>query len=88
MEVPTYNRVSKSPGRKPHGVRYPWESWLGRLPRVLVRGRDYVCESHCMAIIARRAAKRLKVPITIILGGDRVEIVRQRYHPARKVTDA
>lgn len=48
-------------------TRYPWDEWFARKSVTLVKGRDYVVQSHGFGMNARMAAKSrgLRVSITV-----------------------
>ena len=54
--------------RKPHGTRYPWESWFKRGKATTLRkGRDYAGTTYGMVSTVKQAAKRYgyEVELTI-----------------------
>lgn len=45
--------------------RYPWDKWFAKKKFTLKRGREFDCMTHCMGVMARRAASVRDVTISI-----------------------
>lgn len=56
---------------------YPWDRWLKKRSILLRRGIDYRCQSHCLGILARGAAKNRKIRVRVQIDGDTVTLVRK-----------
>lgn len=77
---PPKNREGPKDIPKPHGIRYPWEDWFGRLPITLYRGRDYHCRTDGMAVNIYVASQRegQKVSVETDPYGRWVKIYRRK----------
>lgn len=62
---------------------YPWDDWFddlnedGTNNKILVKGVEFNCQPHSMAVQLRRAAFEFKFKVSVIIEGDRI-VIRKR----------
>ncbi len=47
--------------------RYPWNRWLKRKRFRLVRGKDFACMPHSMAVQVRNAAAKQSIRVSVTI---------------------
>lgn len=52
-------------GKRPRGLRYPWDDWLSKGRFTLVRGVHYNCATHGMHQTAINAARKRGLKISV-----------------------
>lgn len=56
------------------GTPHPFSKWFNRKKFKLIRGRDFVCMTHCMAVQLRRYAAKEGYEISIHIMDDILDV--------------
>jgi len=51
--------------KKKRAGRYPWDKWLSQKKTRLLRGKHYECMTHSMSVLARIAAQKRGIQVSV-----------------------
>jgi len=63
--------------KAPPLIRYPWDKWFHKKSFKLVRGEDYFCQPHSMAVQVRGAASKRGLSVHVSINEKVITVVRR-----------